>query len=236
MSRSSYVWCSIMIRSKVSHHLKQVLHPLHSTLTTAEQKRIFVRPKKGVRKIVIATNIAETSITIDDCVCVIDTGRVKENRYDHARKMATLLQTWVSIASAKQRRGRAGRVRSGVCYHLFSSQTRDDEMDEYTLPEMLRVPLDETVLQIKMLDLGAVREFLGSAVNPPEAAAINDSLSSLRSMNALCDEDNRLTPLGFHLATLPVSPRIGKMIVYVVFERGVRAWCSSVVFERSVRA
>ena len=169
-------------------------------------------------------------------MCVIDTGRVKENRYDHARKMATLLQTWVSIASAKQRRGRAGRVRSGVCYHLFSSQTRDDEMDEYTLPEMLRVPLDETVLQIKMLDLGAVREFLGSAVNPPEAAAINDSLSSLRSMNALCDEDNRLTPLGFHLATLPVSPRIGKMIVYVVFERGVRAWCSSVVFERSVRA
>ena len=141
-----------------------------------------MRPKKGVRKIVIATNIAETSITIDDCVCVIDTGRVKETRYDHARKMAPLLQTWVSIASAKQRRGRAGRVRSGVCYHLFSSQTRDDEMDEYTLPEMLRVPLEETVLQIKMLDIGAVREFFGSAVNPPEAAVNVHILSSIHDV------------------------------------------------------
>eukprot|EP00940_MAST-03C_sp_MAST-3C-sp2_P001817 g1817.t1 len=191
-----------------------VLHPLHSTLTTAEQKRIFEKPPPGVRKIVISTNIAETSITIDDCVCVIDTGRVKENRYDHTRKMATLIQTWVSLASAKQRRGRAGRVRAGICYHLFSSQTKAT-LDEYTLPEMLRVPLEETVLQIKMLDLGAVRDFLGSAVNPPLPSAINDSLSSLRSMNALdARNGDALTPLGFHLATLPVSPRIGKMIVF----------------------
>eukprot|EP00939_MAST-03C_sp_MAST-3C-sp1_P003634 g3634.t1 len=190
------------------------LHPLHSTLTTAEQKQIFERPPEGVRKIVISTNIAETSITIDDCVCVIDSGRVKENRYDVNRRMATLMQTWVSLASAKQRRGRAGRVRAGICYHLFSSETKN-AMDDYTLPEMLRVPLDETVLQIKMLDLGAVRDFLGSAVNPPLPVAINDSLASLRSLNAL-DPNNgdALTPLGFHLATLPVSPRIGKMIVY----------------------
>lgn len=88
-----------------------VVHALHSSLSTAEQKKVFIHPPPGIRKIVIATNIAETSITIDDCICVIDAGRVKENRYDYQKKMKTLMEVWVSKASAKQRRGRAGRVR-----------------------------------------------------------------------------------------------------------------------------
>lgn len=88
-------------------------------------------------------------------------------------------------------------------------------MDEYTLPEMLRVPLDETVLQIKMLDLGAVRDFLGSAVNPPDTIAVDNSLNMLRDMQAIDKNDgDKLTPLGYHLASLPVDPRIGKMIVF----------------------
>ena len=135
--------------------------PCHSTLTTEEQKRVFNIPPAGIRKIVISTNIAETSITIQDAVCVVDTGRVKENRYDSGKRMAALVETFVSMASAKQRRGRAGRVRAGTAYHLFSSHTAE-KLRAYTLPEMLRVPLEEMVLQIKVLDLGAVREFLGS--------------------------------------------------------------------------
>ena len=87
---------------------KFVVYPLHSALTTEDQKMVFVRPPPNVRKIVISTNIAETSITIDDCVCVVDSGRVKENRYDTVKNMATLLECWVAQASAKQRRGRAG--------------------------------------------------------------------------------------------------------------------------------
>jgi len=107
----------------VNFRSKFVVYPLHSALTTEDQKKVFVRPARGVRKIVISTNIAETSITIDDCVCVVDSGRVKENRYDNVKNMATLLECWVAQASAKQRRGRAGRVREGTAYHLFSTHT-----------------------------------------------------------------------------------------------------------------
>ena len=187
--------------------------PCHSTLTTEEQRRVFEIPPPGVRKIVISTNIAETSITITDAVCVVDSGRVKENRYDSGKRMAALVETFVSMASAKQRRGRAGRVRAGTAYHLFSSHTAE-KLRAYTLPEMLRVPLEEMVLQIKVLDLGAVREFLGSAVNPPEMKSIEASLASLRSLQALDPtRGDRLTPLGYHLALLPVEPRLGKIIV-----------------------
>ena len=194
-----------------------LVFPLHSQLSTSEQRGIFEPPREGVRKIVISTNIAETSITIEDCVFVIDAGRVKENRYDNVNKMATLQEVWVSQASAKQRRGRAGRVRDGYCYHLFSSGTHDDELDEYTLPEMLRVPLDETILQIKLLNLceGRADTFLGNAVNPPPAAAITNAMESLRDLQALDSAHNDvLTTLGYHLATLPVEPRIGKMLCF----------------------
>ena len=90
-----------------------------------EQKAVFNHPENGLRKVVVSTNIAETSITIDDVIYVIDAGRVKENRYDHEKNMAQLVETWVSLASAKQRRGRAGRVQPGICYHLFSTMTKE---------------------------------------------------------------------------------------------------------------
>lgn len=91
-----------------------IIHPLHSSLSNAEQTAIFQIPPNGKRKIVISTNIAETSITIDDVVFVVDTGRVKENRYDNLNQMPTLTECWASKASAKQRRGRAGRVKPGM--------------------------------------------------------------------------------------------------------------------------
>ena len=193
---------------------KFVIHPLHSTLPTSQQKAVFDRPPPGVRKIVISTNIAETSITIDDVVYVVDVGKVKENRFDPSNRMASLVTTWVSQASAKQRRGRAGRVAAGYCYHLFSQHRWDAGLAEYTLPEMLRVPLDELVLSIRVLELGEVEAFLGSAVNPPEEEAVTSSLRALRGLQAL-DEGagDQLTPLGYHLACLPIDPRLGKMIL-----------------------
>ena len=107
-----------------------------------------------VRKLVLATNVAETSITIPDVTVVIDCGRMKEVRYDPQTRMSALVECWVSRANANQRRGRAGRVRSGTAYHLFEKHTYETEMESYQQPEILRVPLDEICLQIKILGLG----------------------------------------------------------------------------------
>ena len=98
------------------------IHPVHSLMPTATQRAIFQRPPKGTRKIVIATNIAETSITIDDIVYVIDCGKIKITQYDLDSNLATLQPEWVSLANARQRRGRAGRVQAGQCFHLFTRQ------------------------------------------------------------------------------------------------------------------
>jgi HrpA-like RNA helicase len=97
--------------------------PLHGSLPPEEQRRVFQRPPSGVRKIVLATNVAETSITIDDVGYVIDTARMKERRYDPVRRLASLEDCMISRANARQRRGRAGRVAPGVAVHLFSSHT-----------------------------------------------------------------------------------------------------------------
>ncbi|CAM9664605.1 unnamed protein product, partial [Hapterophycus canaliculatus] len=196
---------------------KTRVYPLHGSLSTTEQKAIFEVPPAGVRKIVVSTNIAETSITIEDCVFVVDSCRVKENRFDDANMMPMLLECWVSKASAKQRRGRAGRVRPGVCFHMCSSGTFQDTISEFQLPEMLRVSLDDMVLQILLLDKGDPAEFLASAVNPPTELAVSNSIKYLCELQATqLDEDGKpvLTALGFHLATLPVEPRVGKMMLY----------------------
>ncbi|KAG5188233.1 hypothetical protein JKP88DRAFT_267647 [Tribonema minus] len=219
--------------------------PLHSSMGTDEQRRIFEVPPLGVRKIVVATNIAETSITIEDCVFVIDCCRVKENRFDAMNSIPTLEECWVSRASAKQRRGRAGRVRPGVCFHMCSSVTYKRVLAEFQLPEMLRlhgkerastrlapqsqicidithaacrqVSLDDMILQILLLDRGDPRIFLSHAVNPPSTAAVDSSIKYLCELAAIrCDETGvpALTALGYHLAALPVEPRVGKMMLY----------------------
>jgi len=100
---------------------KFLILPLHSSLSNEEQSLIFKKTEKGVRKIVISTNLAETSITIDDCVFVIDIGMMKETRFNSMQNMESLETRWVSRANAMQRRGRAGRVMPGVCIHLYTS-------------------------------------------------------------------------------------------------------------------
>ncbi|XP_019705493.1 DExH-box ATP-dependent RNA helicase DExH1 isoform X2 [Elaeis guineensis] len=185
--------------------------PLHGSMPTVNQREIFDRPPSNVRKIVLATNIAESSITIDDVVYVIDCGKAKETSYDALNKLACLLPSWISKASAHQRRGRAGRVQPGVCYRLYPKVIHD-AMPQYQLPEILRTPLQELCLNIKSLQLGAVATFLAKALQPPDPLSVKNALELLKTIGAL-DEMEELTPLGCHLCTLPLDPNIGKMLL-----------------------
>lgn len=127
--------------------------PLHSGISVPEQQRCFQRPPPGARKVVLATNIAETSLTIEDVVFVVDTGKVKEVQHDTKRSMTLLVEEFVSRASAKQRRGRAGRVKAGWYFACYTRRRHDALMRPQARPEMARVPLDELVLQIHQLSL-----------------------------------------------------------------------------------
>uniref|UniRef100_A0A1A8QZ52 ATP-dependent DNA/RNA helicase DHX36 n=1 Tax=Nothobranchius rachovii TaxID=451742 RepID=A0A1A8QZ52_9TELE len=189
-----------------------VIIPLHSLMPTVNQTQVFKRPPAGVRKIVIATNIAETSITIDDVVFVIDGGKIKETNFDTNNNISTMTAEWVSLANAKQRKGRAGRVQPGKCYHLYNG-LRASLLDAYQLPEIMRTPLEELCLQIKILKLGFISQFLEKALDPPTEKAVNLAIKSLTDLNAL-DHTEGLTALGFHLARLPVEPHIGKLILF----------------------
>ena len=186
--------------------------PLHGSMPTVNQQKIFQRPPAGVRKIVLSTNIAETSITIDDIVYVVDCGKAKEKTYDAVNKLCCLLPTWVSRASVRQRKGRAGRVRPGKCYHVYTREMYKRQMAEYQLPEILRTPLEELCLQIKSLQLGNIEKFLGKALEPPDLLSIQNAVELLNVIGALTESED-LTPLGHHLSALPVDPKIGKMIL-----------------------
>ncbi|XP_020259877.1 DExH-box ATP-dependent RNA helicase DExH1 [Asparagus officinalis] len=185
--------------------------PLHGSMPTVNQREIFDRPPSNMRKIVLATNIAESSITIDDVVYVIDCGKAKETSYDALNKLACLLPSWISKASAHQRRGRAGRVQPGVCYRLYPKLVHE-AMLQYQLPEILRTPLQELCLNIKSLQLGAVATFLAKALQPPDHLAVQNAIELLKTIGAL-DEIEELTPLGHHLCMLPLDPNIGKMLL-----------------------
>ncbi|XP_024028399.1 DExH-box ATP-dependent RNA helicase DExH1 isoform X2 [Morus notabilis] len=190
---------------------KFMVLPLHGSMPTINQREIFDRPPPNQRKIVLATNIAESSITIDDVVYVIDCGKAKETSYDALNKLACLLPSWISKASAHQRRGRAGRVQPGVCYKLYPKMIHD-AMLQYQLPEILRTPLQELCLQIKSLQLGTVGSFLAKALQPPDPLAVQNAIELLKTIGAL-DDREELTPLGCHLCTLPLEPNIGKMLL-----------------------
>ena len=195
---------------------------LHGSLSTQEQQMVFDPPPPGVRKIVLATNIAETSVTIDDVVFVIDGGKAKEKSYDPLNGLATLQGAWISKASCRQRSGRAGRVRPGRCYRLYPRRHHDDVLEDFQKPEMHRTPLTELCLQIKSLRLGPCEGFLRRALEPPSPHAVHAARTRLAEMGALtlCQSadgsgvpDEVLTPLGEHLARLPVDPAVGKAVV-----------------------
>lgn len=183
----------------------------HGSMASSEQNLIFNKAEDGVRKIVLATNIAETSITIDDVVFVIDCGKAKETSYDALNNTPCLLPSWISKVSAKQRRGRAGRVQPGECYHLYPRCVYDAFAD-YQLPEILRTPLQSLCLQIKSLKLGSISEFLSRALQSPELLAVQNAIEYLKVIGAL-DENENLTVLGRYLTMLPMEPKFGKMLV-----------------------
>ncbi|XP_030883236.1 ATP-dependent RNA helicase DHX29 isoform X2 [Leptonychotes weddellii] len=186
---------------------------LHSILSTQDQAAAFTVPPPGVRKIVLATNIAETGITIPDVVFVIDTGRTKENKYHESSQMSSLVETSVSKASALQRQGRAGRVRDGFCFRMYTRERFEGFMD-YSVPEILRVPLEELCLHIMKCNLGSPEDFLSKALDPPQLQVISNAMNLLRKIGACELNEPTLTPLGQHLAALPVNVKIGKMLIF----------------------
>ncbi|KAM6986130.1 LOW QUALITY PROTEIN: ATP-dependent RNA helicase DHX29 [Aplochiton taeniatus] len=186
---------------------------LHSTLSSKDQAAAFTVPPAGVRKIVLSTNIAETGVTIPDVVFVIDTGKTKENKYHESSQMSSLVETFVSKASALQRQGRAGRVRSGFCFRLYPKFRFQAFMD-YSIPEILRLPLEELCLHIMKCEYGSPEEFLSRALDAPQPQSVSNAVSLLRRIGACHPEEHSLTPLGHHLASLPVNVKIGKMLIY----------------------
>ncbi|KAF0286786.1 putative ATP-dependent RNA helicase DHX57 [Amphibalanus amphitrite] len=202
-----------------------LLVPLHSSLSSEEQQLVFRKPKPGVRKIVISTNLAETSITIDDCVFVVDCGKMKEKMFDPQRRMESLETVWVSRANADQRKGRAGRVMPGVCFHLYTSYRYRHHIRSQPIPEIKRVPLEQLVLRIKILPLFTgkdVNKVLGRVLESPEAGSISAAVRRLQELGAL-DHQGQMTPLGYHVAALPVDVRIGKLLLFGAVFRCVDA-------------
>ncbi|EDX02044.1 putative ATP-dependent RNA helicase DHX57 [Drosophila yakuba] len=195
---------------------KFILVPLHSALSGEDQALVFKKAPPGKRKIVLSTNIAETSVTIDDCVFVVDCGLMKEKCFDSNRNMESLDLVWVSRANAKQRKGRAGRVMPGVCIHLYTSYRYHHHILSQPVPEIQRVPLEQIVLRIKTLQTFASRNTLSvllETLEAPTEDSVLGALTRLRDVGAL-DAEDQLTPLGHHLAALPVDVRIGKLMLY----------------------
>jgi ATP-dependent RNA helicase DHX57 len=206
----------VMEISRALDHLRSIpnLHalPLHASLQSSEQRRVFPHAPYGKRKVVVATNVAETSITIDDIVAVIDTGRVKETSYDPQNNMRKLEEVWASRAACKQRRGRAGRVQAGKCYKLYTRNAEMTKMAERPEPEIRRVPLEQLCLSVRAMGIKDVGAFLASALTPPESMAVDGAMDLLGRMGALDGDD--LTALGQHLSMIPADLRCGKLMVY----------------------
>ncbi|KAF7730393.1 hypothetical protein EC973_002199 [Apophysomyces ossiformis] len=188
--------------------------PLHANLSPQEQTRVFKQVPAHVRKIVVSTNVAETSITIEGVVHVIDSGRVKETKYEAANNMMHLVETWASRASCKQRRGRAGRTRPGKCFKLFTRDTEEKKMSAQQVPELLRTPLEQLCLQVKSMGERDVKTFLRKAIDPPSVQALDSAIATLRAVDAIDSDHGELTPLGEHMASIPADLRISKMLLF----------------------
>ena len=181
--------------------------PLYARLSTAEQNRVF--QKHGGRRIVLATNVAESSLTVPGIRYVVDTGTARISRYSPRSKVQRLPIEPVSQASADQRKGRCGRIGPGVCIRLFSEEDYLSR-ERFTSPEIQRTNLAAVILQTLALDLGPIEEF--PFLDPPRPEAIRDGYKTLFELGAT-DEQRQLAPLGRQLARLPVDPRIGRIIL-----------------------
>uniref|UniRef100_A0A1B6D6A9 RNA helicase n=1 Tax=Clastoptera arizonana TaxID=38151 RepID=A0A1B6D6A9_9HEMI len=186
-----------------------IILPLHSTLSLTDQDKVFDYPPDGIRKCIVSTNIAETSITIDGIRFVVDSGKVKEMSYDPVCKMQRLKEFWISQASAEQRKGRAGRTGPGVCFRIYSEEDFS-AMAPYTTPEIQRVPLDSLLLQMIAMGLPDARKF--PFIEPPPQDSIENAILTLKHHAALTDNE-KITNMGELLAKLPVDISLGKMLI-----------------------
>ncbi len=190
--------------------------PLYARLSAAEQMRAF-QPHTN-RRIVLATNVAETSLTVPGIKYVIDPGYARINRYSARTKVQRLPVEAISRASADQRKGRCGRVQAGVCIRLYSQEDYEAR-PQFTDPEIVRTNLASVILQMKSLRLGNVEDF--PFVEPPDSRMIRDGYETLHELGAI-DDRNELTRLGSQLAKLPIDPRLGRMILQANTEGCVR--------------
>ncbi|QCI13942.1 ATP-dependent RNA helicase HrpA [Pseudomonas putida] len=181
--------------------------PLYARLSPAEQQRIF-QSHTG-RRVVLATNVAETSLTVPGIRYVIDTGTARISRYSYRAKVQRLPIEAVSQASANQRKGRCGRVEPGICVRLYSEEDFNGR-PAFTDPEILRTNLAAVILQMLHLRLGAIDAF--PFIEPPDGKAISDGFNLLQELSAV-NRENQLTPLGRQLARLPIDPRLGRMLL-----------------------
>ncbi|MCE4553403.1 ATP-dependent RNA helicase HrpA [Roseateles cellulosilyticus] len=190
------------------HHPPGVdILPLFSRLSEAEQNKVF--EPHGARRIVLATNVAETSLTVPGIRYVIDPGLARVKRYSYRNKVEQLLIENISQAAANQRAGRCGRVSNGICVRLYSEK-EFNERPKFTDPEILRSSLAGVILRMKSLHLGDVERF--PFLEAPRPKAIADGYQLLNELGAT-DDSNELTPLGKELSRLPLDPRVGRMIL-----------------------
>ncbi len=181
--------------------------PLFARLSAAEQERVF-KPH-GARRIVLATNVAETSLTVPGIRYVVDTGLARVKRYSYRNKVEQLRVEGVSQAAARQRAGRCGRVASGVCIRLYAEEDFNKRA-EFTDPEVLRSSLASVILRMLSLGLGEPEDF--PFIDPPSPKAITDGYALLAELGAV-DDDRILTDIGRQLARLPLDPRIARMVL-----------------------
>ncbi|KAJ3273678.1 ATP-dependent DNA/RNA helicase dhx36 [Borealophlyctis nickersoniae] len=186
--------------------------PLHSSVPMSAQQEVFAKMEEGVRKVILSTNIAETSVTINDIVYVIDSGKMRQNSYDADRRVSSLASVWGSQSNLRQRIGRAGRCQPGL-YFTVMSRRRHRTLPYSMPPELLRVDLQSTVLKIKSLHLSRhCADVFRAAPQPPSPGSVQMALEELSNLGAI-DERERLTPLGQVLSNMPVDPWIGKMVL-----------------------
>ncbi|MBV1904616.1 MAG: ATP-dependent RNA helicase HrpA [Pseudomonadales bacterium] len=193
-------------RNAGNHFRQYSVLPLYARLSASEQHKVF--NPSGNKRVILATNVAETSITVPNIGFVIDPGQVRMSRYNHKTKLQRLPVEAVSQASANQRKGRCGRIAPGVCYRLYSKSDFENR-PEFTDPEILRTSLASVVLQMRAFRLGNEQSF--PFLNMPQQSAINDAVTALVELGAF--KNNKLTQLGRLMARLPVDPRLAKILV-----------------------
>lgn len=190
-------------------HRELYVMPLYGRLGSEQQEKVFQAAPQGLRKVVVATNVAETSITIDGISAVVDTGLAKLNFYNPQTFTSALVETEISQASADQRKGRAGRTKPGLCYRLYSKKSYQNR-PQYTREEIYRTDLAEVVLRMAEIGIQDFETF--HFINPPSAKGLHGAVETLRLLDAI-DKENLLTDIGQKMVPYPLMPRHARMIV-----------------------